>query len=373
MTVQIGTPQYGGKKKNNSRLVDGNNIYRILPPIGELAKDGVWAVYECLHWGFKGSKGMRPFRCIQKKDFKTKMVKVQCPECDRILEKTTAVNARKMDLEKQGKTKAEVDEHLKPLTDWLFSHNLDKKWYVNALTMDGKITRLAIPHKMYVQLQEKISELVTKGIDPIAVDGGVWFNLKRSGTGNQTSHTVSVEEEMVMAEVNGKKQPLPVTKRAPLTQEVIDRLGNEAHDLKNSFRSIAYDDIKRLVSSNGDPDVVDAVFTAGEFSKDGETGDEPEAGTVASTPSKNVALLAQSNPTLTATESTSTVTRVQVPADTANEAANAMRAQFEAQMRDMQAKFDAELKRANATPTTPKPDASKMSDDDFIKQYGFSK
>src|SRR4051812_43763333 len=91
--VAIGTPQYGGKKKNNSRLVDGDNVYRILPPLFELASEGVWAVYECLHWGFKGSKGMRPFRCIQKKDFKTKMVKVQCPECDQIAQRVASKEA----------------------------------------------------------------------------------------------------------------------------------------------------------------------------------------------------------------------------------------------------------------------------------------
>lgn len=358
MTVAIGTPQYGGKKKNNSRLVDGDNIYRILPPLGELAAEGVWAVYECLHWGFKGSKGMRPFRCIQKKDFKTKMVKVQCPECDRILEKLTTLEDTKRKLEAEGKTKAFIDEHVKPLADWLYSHNLDKKWYVNALTMDGKITRLAIPHKMYVQLQEKINEVITKKqIDPIAADAGVWFNMKRTGTGNQTSHSVTVEEESVMAEVNGKKMPLPVVKQAPLTQEVIARLGNEAHDLKNSFRTLSYDDIKRLVTSGGDPEVVDSVFSSGEFTRnvaEAPDADEPDPGTAAST--KNTAAPAP---------------QPSSAASTVGDAAAAMRAQFEKQMADMQAKFEADLKKASAPAgSTP---AANLTDDEFIKQFGFSK
>lgn len=361
-TVAIGTPSYGGKKKENSRLKDGDNIYRILPPLGELAAEGVWAVYECLHWGFKGTKGMRPFRCIQKKDFNTKMVKVQCPECDRIAEKLAVVEDTKAKLKADGKSKEFIDEHVKPLTDWLYSHNLDKKWYVNALTMDGKITRLAIPHKMYVQLQEKITELVTKkGIDPIAVDGGVWFNLKRTGMGNQTAHSVSVEEETVMAEVNGKKTPLPMIKQAPLTQEIINRLGAEAHDLKNSFRTLSFDDIKRLVTSGGDPEVVDAVFSAGEFTRDAATPDDPEPGTVASTVGTNNAALA------------GTSNNASGVANSVADDAAALKAKLEAQMAALKAQLEAAAKPAAPAASGAGKSAANMTDDEFIKQFGFTK
>lgn len=357
MTLAIGTPSYGGKKKNNSRLVDGDNVYRILPPLGELAAEGIWAVYECLHWGFKGTKGMRPFRCIQKKDFKTKMIKVQCPECNRIAEKLATLEDHKKRLEAEGKSKADVEEQLKPLSDWLFSHNLDKKWYVNALTMDGKITRLALPHRMYVQLQEKISEVIKDGVDPIAVDGGVWFNLKRSGTGNQTTHSVSVVQETVMAEINGVKKPVPVNKAAPLTADVIQRLTAEAHDLKNSFRTLGFEDINRLVTSGGSPEVVDAVFSAGEFDRSPVTpdADEPEPGAVAKAPEAPKPLL---------------------PPETLKKVATAdddVRAKLEAQMKAMQEQYAALAKPPETPPPAANAPAAKLTDEDFIKQFGFSK
>jgi hypothetical protein len=385
-TVAIGTPQYGGKKKLNFKLQDGENIYRILPPLGELAADGTWAVYQCQHWGYKGSKGMRPFLCIQKKDFKTKMIKVQCPECDKIAEKNATLEDHKTRLKAEGKTDAQIEEQLKPLSDYLYAHNLDKKWFVNALTQDGKIGRLAIPHKMYVQLQETITDLVTKkSIDPIGVDGGVWFNLIRSGKGNQTSHRVTLVEEGTEAVVGGKKITVAMVKSAPLTPEVIARLGAEAYDLKASFRALTYDEIKRIVSSGGDPDIVDSVFSAGDIQPRSEnvaTGDdEPEAGAVAS--SVNVAPVVAPAVTSTPTAAQAQATQVEV---VAVDPTVAMRAQFEAQLKAMQAQFAAQLaatpaavpattvtvtQPAAAAPAAPASPAAAMNDDDFIKQFGF--
>lgn len=374
MTVAIGNPQYGGKKKNNSRLVDGDNVYRILPPLGELAAEGVWAVYECLHWGFKGSKGMRPFRCIQKKDFKTKMVKVQCPECDQIAQREAVVKEQTEKLKAAGKSDAEIKEHLKPLSDWLFSHNLDKKWYVNALATDGKITRLAIPHKMYTQLQQVINDLVSGKsnagvpVEPIGVDGGVWFNLIRTGKGLETTHRVEVVKETVMAEVNGKKVPMAVIKSAPLTQDVIARLGAEAHDLKNSFRSLVFAEIKSLVDSGGDPEIVDSVFSQGEVAAERAADaagaaapeEEPEPGATAG--GVNAAAPAPTP----------------APAPDAAAAAAAQIAALQAQL--------AALTTAKAPTSAPAPTpapapkaapaaaspAAQLTDDEFIKQFGFS-
>ncbi|WNM70291.1 ssDNA binding protein [Myxococcus phage Mx1] len=259
--VVVGTPVYGAKKKNNFRLKDGDNIYRILPPLGSLAAEGKWAVFEKIHWGYRGSNGVRTFRCIEKKNFKTKMITQQCPECDLIAEKKTLHDATVKAKLAEGMTEDQAKEYVKPLADWLFSHNLDKKWYVNAVTQDGQIGRLAIPHKMYELLQQLITELVTnKGVDPIGVNGGLWFNLKRSGTGRNTVHSVSVVE--IERVIEG--QTMSMRKPAPLTQDVLSRLGAEAYDLGDGFRSLNYDDIKRIVSSGGDPEEVDQVFSTGE-------------------------------------------------------------------------------------------------------------
>lgn len=279
MTIAIGTPQYGSKKKLNIRLKDGATRARILPPLGTLASEGKWAIFDSIHWGYKGSGGMRPFRCIQKIDFKTKMVKVQCPECDKIAQKKALLEATKKKLEAEGKTPDQIKEFVKPLADWLFSHNLDKKWYMNVVTPESKIGRLAVPHKSYTALQELITELVSKkNIDPIGVEGGVEFDFIRSGSGNQTTHRVAVVMQQMEVDVGGQKMKVEAIKPAPLTEDVISRLATEAFDLSDSATVLTYDQIQMLVSSEGDPEIADQVFGTGQVSRtiDNAGGDEAD-------------------------------------------------------------------------------------------------
>lgn len=335
MTLAIGVPQYGSKRKNNWRITDGDNIYRILPPLGKLAASGGWAVFEALHWGYRGSKGMRPFKCIFKKKFKSDMVLVQCPECSKIAEykklEEDAIEAKAG----EGLTKEQIKEAVKPLSDWLFSHNLDKKWYVNAMKEDGSIGRLAMPHKMYQALQERIQKVINEdGIDPIAVDGGVYFVMTRTGKGVQTAFSVDVQYTQEL--VNGRK--VKAVKPAPLTEEMLAKVAADAYDLSDSFRSLKYEEIKRLVDSGGDPDEVDHVFSSPDAGDESEP--EPETGAVASTPKMNA--LAKPKPVEQLTEN----------------------ADIEAQVR-------AEIAARVATkPKIPPEKSEPQSDDDFIKQYG---
>ena len=43
--MKIGKASYSGNTKENFRIKDGDNIYRPLPPMGNLADAGKWSVY----------------------------------------------------------------------------------------------------------------------------------------------------------------------------------------------------------------------------------------------------------------------------------------------------------------------------------------
>jgi hypothetical protein len=349
--IIIGKAQYGSRKKNNFRLQEGSTIARILPPFGACAAKGIWATFEGVHWGYKGSLGMKPFKCPQKKNFKTKMVEVQCPECDKIAAKKKLHDEQKKALEEQGKTPEQVKEQLKPLADWLFSHNLDKKWHMNVLMPDGKMGRLSIPHKMYQQLQAAISDLVEKkGIDPMSPDQGVQFEFIRTGKGVNTTHTIKVVEQEMTVDVGGKSMKVSTPKVVPLTEEVIGRLATEAYDLSQSAAALTFDQIKSLVESGGDSDIVDAVFGSGDVSD----MDEPET-TEATLPA--------------AAPKAATPAPTPAPSETDEIAA-------------LKAKLAAAMSAKAATPSVVTPSAPAeavkatppaiMSDEDFIKQFGFS-
>ena len=50
--MKIGKPKYGNGKKI-FKIKDGDNVYRILPPLGKLADAGKWSVYQKVEWGYK--------------------------------------------------------------------------------------------------------------------------------------------------------------------------------------------------------------------------------------------------------------------------------------------------------------------------------
>lgn len=370
MTQPIGTPQYGAGRKKNFKLKDGSNHYRVLPPFGKLAPEGKWAIYESVHWGYKGSRGARNFRCIQEKG-RDGILKRECPECTLIATRKADYDARLKDLvERQGKTKKEAQEYLKPLGDWLFSHNRDSKWYLNALSTSGEIGRLAIPHKMYRALQAAITGpngLITKkNLDPIAIEGGVFFDLERTGMGNETNHVVRVVTELV--EKDG--DTFEKIKRAPLTDELLKRMQAEAYDLSNMYRTLTADEITRLTTSGGDPSVVDSVFTTPESRSQTATAgvgmameveDEPTADELATAGTSKLPPLPE------APKAALWFPAVAPPATAVDPVA--------AEMAALMAKIDA-LKGQQAksvAPSTPKVDAVGLSNADFLANFGSGK
>lgn len=261
----IGTPVYGTQKErkdfsnfNWKVTEDAPNEYRILPPFGSLAKEGQWFKYEAIHWGVKTSDGrFKVYRCVQRKNFKTKMIEVQCPMCKKIAEVQASRDARKATLEKEKKSKDEIATLLKPLNDWLQINNLQKGYFVNALRPDGKIGRLFLKIKAKQALDARIQELVNKkGIRPIDVDQGVWFRFTRNGTGQATAYGA----ELVYDERTIDGETVQVLKKAPLSEEVLKRMATEAFDLGGFYKDLTVSEIEMLVSAGGDVTIADTIF-----------------------------------------------------------------------------------------------------------------
>ncbi len=96
-------------------------------------------------------------------------------------------------------------------------------------------------------------------IDPIAANEGMWLNFTRNGMErNNSVYGIEPVEEAV--EINGRK--LIDIKSAPLSAEVIKRMAKEAFELSTQYRDLTYDEVQMMVSSNGDPEIVDSVFGA---------------------------------------------------------------------------------------------------------------
>lgn len=271
----VGKAVYGNQnsKKNwanaNWQIQDnGSHLYRILPPFGLLAAKGQWAQREAIHWGYKSGDGkMRPFRCIQRTNPKTKMVIVECPQCTKIAEKKKIYDNAVKKFVNDGKSQEEAWKLTEGLKAWLDRFNLDFSYSVNALRPeDNQIGKLKLKTSAKKSLDEEIKRLQEKkGIeDPLDPDTGVLFDFQRSGAGRfDTKYAVTVAMENV--KVGG--EDLERIRRFPLTQDIINRMGKEAFELATSFTDLNHDQIALLVSSNGDASIVDSVFGAGTTTK----------------------------------------------------------------------------------------------------------
>ena len=212
-----------------------------------------------------------------------------------------------------------------------------------------------------------ISEVAKKNIDPIAVNQGVFFNFTRTGEGLNTTHRVSVVTEAYTPP--GSTESFDRIKKAPLTPDILKRIGNEGYDLGEMFRVLTSDEVARLVKSAGDSSVVDAIFASPEAKANVSTpGMSDSAGFLTSDEPSEDDLLGMGGPI--SVESTP----VTVP--------SALTDDVDAQIAALIAKKAASAVAKPAPVATPapavaKPAASvavdKKSNVDFLAEYGSGK
>lgn len=260
----VGQSKYGEERvqKNSFKLLEGDkNIFRVLPPFGSLRNKGLWKVYESVHWGYgvtrDGKFRHRPFKCLAERDYNGKVTQ-KCPACEHIIQLKLSLDSAKEKY--KDRSRDEQEELTRPLADALKKFNLDKKWHMNVLSLDGKIGRLMIGHKAKLALDVEIKKMRASGecMDPVGVgQGPFWTFAKIKGASFQdTMHTVVPFTETEI--INGKR--MQSVKYQELTEDVIERMQTEAFDLGELYIRLNLEDCQRLVESGGDPDISNAIF-----------------------------------------------------------------------------------------------------------------
>lgn len=279
MSRQFGDAKYGGdfKKNDYRKLKDGRNVYRILPPIGDLAKDGKWSIFYSVHYGYANTQGkLRPFQSTLVKNRKTKMIEVPDAASERIdLMKAQFVKAKA----EGNKTAIETLEFL---VGKKAKYNLDNNHHVNALDEQGNVVVLKLRHRCKLVLDEEIKRLRAEGIEPLSVVGGRAFVFTRTGNALDTSFKVEVLKQKITTEQYGVVEQDVVS---TLDEATIKRCLKEAADLDKLYKKISSEDVARIVKSSdlmtGKSSVVDELFDKGNTAaaaQEEETGyDEDDA------------------------------------------------------------------------------------------------
>lgn len=343
--MEIGKAKYGSGKKV-FKIQDGDNVFRILPPLGKLAKSGKWNQYYRVEWGYKNSAGKnRPFQDVRVVNRETKMVEVESAahlRREALKNKSTELVAA---LRKDPTNETLKNQYLE-VKAAVKRFNLDSKYYMNAIDLNGQIGLLKIGHKAFMALKTEIEKLRKQGIDPLSVDNGRFFNFNRSNaTGNfqDTAYQVTPYKERV--EVNGEYYEKD--KIHKLDQAIISRLSDEAFELSNMYPTVTASQVEAMVK--GGAEAVDQVLGAGDRrsdSDDEEGSDESEESSVSSSSTNGA--------DLTATNTSSpTPPPAAAPATPKSEPAPAVEKKSEAK-----------------SEAAPAGDSSTMSTDEFLKSIG---
>lgn len=290
-----GVPREGGGRfAKELKIEQGKHgevtstLFRLGLPMKSCAETGEWAVYAPRHFGYKGVNTRDPkkpfyrrFRCPQEKDWETKMVTVECAECDLIaarrLELADAVEVAKARLREQGKltgrSEKEVedlvgkDEAVAQLKAWGKEHRRDSKWVMNVFdrNMEPRFLFLSTESKKRVEALRRQMRDENK-VDIFSPRQGVWFSVNRTGDGFAVRDTIHVVTEAVQVEGMGVVNKV---KLAPLTAQNLTQALAMCPDLHDAVPVISQDQIKLLASSGGylEPAEVDRIFALGGAAK----------------------------------------------------------------------------------------------------------
>lgn len=252
--MKLGKAKYSGEKKEIFKIKDGDNIYRVLPPMGKLADAGVWSRYYRVVWGYKDTKGRnRPFISPRVQNFKTKMVEVDCAAYNRVerlkAELTERMGQAKEFAQKGTPLPQELKkrlEELKELVGKKGRFNIDSKHHLNALSQDNKIGLLKLASRGMQALKAEYKKMEAAGIDATGVQGGRFMVIHRAGTGLDTVYSVRELKEQVNVEGHGL-----VEKAVPhdLTDSVIARLSQEAFELDDIYPAPTSEEVKQIVEA----------------------------------------------------------------------------------------------------------------------------
>lgn len=253
------------------KLVRGDNFFRILPPVYSYAESGKWAQYYAKHM-FQNSKGnWISFQCIQERDFNTKMTTVHCPLCDLADDNQKKYDAIKVELDRLAPTMNQ--EQLKAAREKLSAFSQanvrpfqpDRKYYVNAITGDGKIGILPLPSKAFQALKALYQAQLDRGFDIMDVKGAYVKIGKISRFEGDAQVTYSAELAM---EETGPGQFR--TRFHELTEAVLESVAKQAADLSDVYKLISAEDIARIAAAGTNVDLrkktIDELFPSNQTS-----------------------------------------------------------------------------------------------------------
>jgi hypothetical protein len=244
MSIRIGKARFGGNnfQRKYFKLKDGEQAYRILPPLGGLADSGRWSMFYNVHYGYKTTDGkQKPFLSPEVRNRTSKAIEVQ----DAAKERIETLKIKWEEAKKSGNEA--VFKKLNDLVGPTGMYNLDNNHYMNVVDAQGNVGVLKLRHKAKLALETEIKKLNAKNIDPLGVEDGRYFVFTRSGMGRDTTFSVSVLKEKLNVAGVGEVERDVIHK---LDDDLIKRLAAEAGELDKLFKRLTAEEVKKVVETS---------------------------------------------------------------------------------------------------------------------------
>lgn len=255
MTTSFGSYNPIQTSKNNRYttfyLKDGDNIYRVLPPVKSLADKNKIAQYYSVIWLTAPNGKKYAVNSIAVKNKDNKVI-----QPDPLLDKIEELNLQLKSALASGRH-AEV-QSIKEMQKKIFQ----KKFYaLNVMSPSGEVGVLHLPYTAYQNLQVKLKELYQNGIDAISIGptNGIFFNFKKQRD-ERGKVTYPVEVAMKMIKTEGG-EIMATYHKAPISESEAPLIAEKAQDLTTLFRTLSFSEMSLLASLS--QEAFDAVFSNG--------------------------------------------------------------------------------------------------------------
>lgn len=238
-----------GKWKRHT-IQKGANVYRILPPFGDVSVHNNYPYFKwSTTWLVDPKTGTR-------RPFATPLTdgEQECPireYSDKLLK---FISKMESSLEVKGLSEDKIKEKLKGLREVSWQIKVQHSYVYNASDKSGEVGILELKSTAHKGIKKMMNQYIKEyGQDPTTLESdvednaGVWFLITKEGDGKDTEYKVEFNQ-VKEKQPNGK-----ITKeddRTPLSDNIIDNYHDMGYDLNTVYTRKSYDGLREILLYN---------------------------------------------------------------------------------------------------------------------------
>lgn len=231
------------------KIQDGNNVFRILPPFGDVSVHNNYPYRKwSTAWLVDPKSGRRrPFATPQTDGG-------ECPVREYNEALTKFIDKTKAQLEVKGITGDKLKKRLESLRKVQWETRVGHSYAYNATDKSGEVGLLELKTTAHQGVKKCMATYIKEyGQDPTTLESdltenaGVWLNILKEGSGKDTEYSVSFSQ---LRKKTADGEVIKVDDRSPLSDNIVENYDDLAYDLNTVYVRKTYDEMKEILLFN---------------------------------------------------------------------------------------------------------------------------